>query len=53
MVSVAAGEAWGYDEREGGVGAKGTGGAREEQTMAKTGTKYKNKTLEKHEHTCK
>ena len=43
---VGAGEAWGQDEREGSVGAEGTGGAREEQTLIKTDTKHKNKTLD-------
>ena len=41
------GEAWGQDQREGSVGAEGTGGAREEQTLVKTDTKHKNKTLDK------
>ena len=40
------GEAWGQDQCEGNVGAEGTGGAREEQTLVKTDTKHKNKTLD-------
>ena len=43
---MGAGEAWGQDQREGSVGAEGTGGAREEQTLVKTDTKHKNKTLD-------
>ena len=43
---MGAGEAWGQDQRERSMGAEGTGGAREEQTLVKTNTKHKNKTLD-------
>ena len=49
---MGAGEAWGQDQREGSVGAEGTGGAREEQTLVKTNTNHKNKTIDIKNNEC-